>query len=390
MPSALCLWGVSGTAASLPPFHLFALSYCTPRVVLLSAMASASLQHGAARAPPPPDQLASFYKLVDKQVVAGQLGRHARSADLSSQAAQTAEALFGDDSLVVADLRYGEYGSLTNLFMIASGAEKKALERRSWALLLSLIDLLQRRLAADTLLPGTIREEELDYEVHSQASAYKAQNIPLPHPDELRALASTLGYNTLLSAMFGSLNELPAPYWPTVQKRMVESFVLQGLDVIPRTAGIPADQMIYEDDLVAIITDRLTPRSHGSAFCAAVLRKWRSNAVRSVLRARGVLPTTSRLKPTSTPGSASTSQHTDCATAPSPPAPRRRRLSRSSASAPGVARRCTAAWSTRRWTGRRTKRNAKRSRRRGWLRRRRKPRRRAVGQQQRKDLCYGT
>ena len=291
MPSALCLWGVSGTAASLPPFHLFALSYCTPRVVLLSAMASASLQHGAARAPPPPDQLASFYKLVDKQVVAGQLGRHARSADLSSQAAQTAEALFGDDSLVVADLRYGEYGSLTNLFMIASGAEKKALERRSWALLLSLIDLLQRRLAADTLLPGTIREEELDYEVHSQASAYKAQNIPLPHPDELRALASTLGYNTLLSAMFGSLNELPAPYWPTVQKRMVESFVLQGLDVIPRTAGIPADQMIYEDDLVAIITDRLTPRSHGSAFCAAVLRKWRSNAVRSVLRARGVLQT---------------------------------------------------------------------------------------------------
>ena len=35
----------------------------------------------------------------------------------------------------------------------------------------------------------------------------------------------------------------------------------------------------------------MTPRNYGSAFCAAVLRKWRSNAVSSVLRARGVLQT---------------------------------------------------------------------------------------------------
>ena len=84
---------------------------------------------------------------------------------------------------------------------------------------------------------------------------------------------------------------MPHPYWPTVQKRMVESFVLQGLDVIPRTAGIHANLIRCEDQLVVKIERRLNPRNCGSAFCAAVLRKWRSNAVSSVLQARGVLQT---------------------------------------------------------------------------------------------------
>ena len=35
----------------------------------------------------------------------------------------------------------------------------------------------------------------------------------------------------------------------------------------------------------------MNPRDYGSIFCAAVLRKWRSNTVSSVLRARGVLQT---------------------------------------------------------------------------------------------------
>ena len=70
---------------------------------------------------------------------------------------------------------------------------------------------------------------------------------------------------------------------------MVESFVLRGLDVIPRTAGIHADLINYEDELLWIIKEKMTPRNYGSAFCTAVLRKWRSNAVSSVLQARGVL-----------------------------------------------------------------------------------------------------
>ena len=87
-------------------------------------MASSSSQRGAAaRAPPPPDQLAAFHKLVDKRVIAGVLSRDARNADLSAQAAVQAEALFGDDSLVVASLRVSESTSLKGLALNTSGGE---------------------------------------------------------------------------------------------------------------------------------------------------------------------------------------------------------------------------------------------------------------------------
>ena len=123
-------------------------------------MASSSAESVLAGAAPPLDRLATFYKLVDKRTIAGQLCRYARSAELSAQAAVQAEALFGDDSLVVARLRCSESTSLTGLALAASGAEEKALLRRSFDPLLSLIPLLLRRVEANALLPGKIREEE--------------------------------------------------------------------------------------------------------------------------------------------------------------------------------------------------------------------------------------
>ena len=209
-------------------------------------MASSSVEHDTTRAPPPADQLATFYKLVDKQVTAGVLSRHVRDADLSAQASVQVEALFGDNSLVVASLWMNERMALSGLACEAGGAEKEALLRKMWAALVSVVNLLLRRLEANTLLPGTIRDEELDYEAHVQAAAFKAKNEPVPPHAVLRAVASTVGYFTLLQAMHGSLDLLKAPNWPTVQTRMVESFVLRGLDVIPRTAGISADLIDYE------------------------------------------------------------------------------------------------------------------------------------------------
>ena len=118
-------------------------------------------ERGVSRAPPPPDELAFLYKLVDKKAIAGLLCRHARNVELSAQAAVQAEALFGGvDSLVVASLRMSESENLNSL---AAGApcheEKVALFDQSLAALLLVIDLLRRRLEADTLLPGTLREE---------------------------------------------------------------------------------------------------------------------------------------------------------------------------------------------------------------------------------------
>ena len=138
-------------------------------------MASSSVGRGAAGGapPPPPDRLAVFYKLVDKKVIASVLCRHARAVELAAAAATHAEALFQqDDSFVVARLRMDGSESLNSIACNASGAEREAFTRQSWALLLSPIAILLRRLESNTLLPGTIREEELDYTVHEKAAAF--------------------------------------------------------------------------------------------------------------------------------------------------------------------------------------------------------------------------
>ena len=134
------------------------------------------MERGVPRAPPPPDQLAAFYKLADKRVIASVLSRHARAVDLAAQASVDAAALFGDDSLVVAELDMSRCTNLVCSAGDASDAEKQALYRRSWALLLSAIPILLRRLEASTLLPGTIREVELDYAERTQAVGRKAKN----------------------------------------------------------------------------------------------------------------------------------------------------------------------------------------------------------------------
>ena len=199
-----------------------------------------------------------------------------------------AEALFADNSLVVARLRID--GSITLIISAncARGAEREAFVRESWTMLLSTIAVLLRRLESNTLLPGTIREEELDYALHQQTAIFKAKNELFPSAAVLRAWASMMGYDTLLDAMLCGLDLLPLPYWPGAQKRSVQRFVLQGLDVIPLTAGV-AHTSAGEAYVVAKIETRMNPHEFDPAFCAAVLCKWQSETVTTVLRSRGVL-----------------------------------------------------------------------------------------------------
>ena len=157
-------------------------------------------------------------------------------------------------------------------------------------LLLSTIPILLRRLESNTLLPGTIREDELDFAAHEQAAIKKATNKPVPSLAAIRTWASRIGYDIVLDALRRSIDLLPSPWWPAAQKRSVESFVLQGLDVIPRTAGVAV--IFSGEEHLVVLMERLTIlRIHDPAFRAALLGKWRSEAVSSVLRARGVLQT---------------------------------------------------------------------------------------------------
>ena len=83
-------------------------------------------------APPPPDQLAAFYALTDKLIHASALHRHSRWAELSARAALKAEALLGDDSLVVAHLRNNESKAIMAMAASAREAEQDTLLLRSW------------------------------------------------------------------------------------------------------------------------------------------------------------------------------------------------------------------------------------------------------------------
>ena len=171
-------------------------------------MASSSSQCNATRAPPLPDQLASFRSLLDKVVNAGVLCRHARAAELSSKAAEKGEALFGDNSLVVAHLRMGESMALASLAMTMRGAEKDALQHRSVSALLLLIAILQRRLVDNTLLPGSVRKDEADYYVHTLSGTLSAREQHVPPPAVLHCMAPTFGYEVLIDALYKGLNFL--------------------------------------------------------------------------------------------------------------------------------------------------------------------------------------
>lgn len=194
-------------------------------------MASSSSQppRGVWAAPPSED---AFFSLVDRRIHAGVLCRFARVVELSTLLAEKAEAKYEDDSLVVAEARITESEALNNMDIAArgtaSGADQDALVR-SWSALLSVVALLQRRLAANTLLPGTVRKTEVEYYVHVQAATHAARNKPLPPPAVVQRLASTIGYGVLLlDALYRSLNFLSLSFrssWPDAQRRIVESFV---------------------------------------------------------------------------------------------------------------------------------------------------------------------
>ena len=278
---------------SIPGRHRLpcAISLCEP--VALWMASSFTERHMTSRAPPPADQLTAFYKLADKSMIASVLCRHACAVDLAAQAAVEAAALFGGDSLVLADLQMVGSENLSCSALDAKGADQEALYRQSWALLLSALPIFLRRLDAGTLLPGTVWDEKVSYQVHAQAVVKKARNKSAAAPAIMLEAGSAMGYNLLVRAAFTSRNHLmhPHPSWPAAERRSVEVFVFQALDVIPRTAWMPAGFAPFESHVVALIEQRMNPRHFEPAFCASVLRKWRSEAVSSVLRARGVLQT---------------------------------------------------------------------------------------------------
>ena len=262
-------------------------------------MASSSV-NGAARAtgaplpslpPSPPEEVAAFYTLVEKRVTTGVLNRHARCVELSDRAARSAARLYGDNSLVVADLRVSEAGAIRNLACVSTPcSEKVALLQRAWALLVPVHALLLRRLADNTLLPGTIEDGESTYFVRQKVFTWKARDESVPSDADLQGLGVLLGYEKLLRAMVLTLALLFELRGFALPRESACFFVLTAFDAIPRMATMQHD-LTSEAYLVTMMETRMKPQNYEPSFCAAVLRKWRSSAVADVLRARGVLQT---------------------------------------------------------------------------------------------------
>ena len=259
-------------------------------------MASSSERGAAPGVPPPPpplpppEEVAAFYALVEKQTTAAVLSRHARAVELCDRAAEHAATLWGDNSLVVAHLRVDEASSVRELAHASTSVEKEAQRRRVWAIIVPVHALLLRRLADNTLLPGTIKEEEVKYFARSQAFAFKASDKTVPSKAVLQEMGVILGYTTLLKAVVLTLYLVMELQGSALSRESANSFVLTALDAIPRTATM---QHICPSkaNLVRMMETHMTPQKFKPSFCAAVLRKWRSSAVADVLRARGVLQT---------------------------------------------------------------------------------------------------
>ena len=171
-----------------------------------------------------------------------------------------------------------------------TSSEQEALCRRAWPLLVPVQTLLLRRLADNTLLPGTIKEEEVTYFARLQAFACKAQNKPVPSEAVLQGFGVVLGYAALLDAVFNTLALLAELQGSALPRESAHSFGLTALDAIPRTATMQF-RSGSESALVKMVETHMKPQNFEPTFYAAVLRKWRSSAVADVLRARGVLPT---------------------------------------------------------------------------------------------------
>ena len=239
--------------------------------------------------PPPPEDLAAFFALVEKITTASMLSRYTRCAELCAQAARHAEKFWGH-SLVVADLRVLEAVALRDMAnKSTSSSEQEALLQRAWALLMPVHALLLRRLEDNTLLPDTIKEEEVTYYARLEAFARKASDKSVLSEAALQGLGVLIGYKTLLDAVCYTLSLLTV-LRGSVPRESAHTFVLTALDAIPRTASINM-LLSSEADLVTVMETHMTPQSFEPSFCAAVLRKWRSRAVADVLRARGVLQT---------------------------------------------------------------------------------------------------
>jgi len=152
------------------------------------------------------EALAGIVSAMEAAYCAVRKHRHARAAELYGRAVEHAVAAgVQSDSLILASLRLYRGMELFSLALDETGINATsaiALYTEAWAIVCEVMRVLSARDQAGTLLPGTLRAEEVAYADASQHAMLRFVSAELPQEEtsgtQLKYEASLWGYNHLM------------------------------------------------------------------------------------------------------------------------------------------------------------------------------------------------
>ena len=238
----MCRRGRTRSSTALRPYlWLRLLRFELPLRIAFAPAASAPTSRAMAAASL---DVAALASAVEAAFLAKHKQRWARAAELFDRAARACEAGSPPDSLVSADLRLRAATALLDQARMpdVSINDASAQCASAWAMVSAASRTLAARADAGTLLPGSLRDDELAYVQAMAPIELRVQN-PDERPDSryaklLEADAPLIGYESMLRAAHVTLGRLmkyqmALPPLQGAEADAACAFVLRALAVIP-------------------------------------------------------------------------------------------------------------------------------------------------------------
>ena len=255
-----------------------------------------------------PESLPEVMTLVASAYMAMHKQRFARAAELFGRAAaRTVAAGAPPDSLVLASLRVTRSNALEALSQVpASAAEAPALSAEAYATVREVTRTVCARADAGTLLPGTLRADELAFGRARVVAKLRAQ-----FPEKLgnaafvanaTANASLLGYATALECVAATVARLEltaTKVWlpPLAGSELdaAQAFLLRATALVTQVRHDFAMKLSSEVQLAFLVSDLADPRNRASIrgpvldarFYDALMSAWRAPEFLAALNLHG-------------------------------------------------------------------------------------------------------
>ena len=231
----------------------------------------------------------AFWKVFEASVKATRQLKTVRAAELCERAADAAAALYGADSLVVALMRMSAVSYLHCALGAATSTSMRAvMHRTSFTHLRSTVELLQRRKAAGSLLPGRCRPEEESFDrTHCMLimRLNKLTEDSFSQP-QLRQLHACFGVSTLARTAAHAAHFIAANCVMDVSERfstsedtqtfldfcadVLELFASPASDGFKPGGSVPEEASMYEQVRHLV---RAAPYNTGAPGCMRAFRR---------------------------------------------------------------------------------------------------------------------